>query len=102
MDKLMQSLIDAPLANPLRLNLVEVPGEPKKRVSRKRSLNMFDAPAPIVKNSREYKERCKAEKVTQLLDYYIASGHTAEQIHAYTKIDMGTIKRGMEMRGVAI
>ncbi len=100
MDKMMQSLIDAPLANALRLNVVEVEGQPKKRAVRKRTLNMLDAPAPILKNARDHKERQKWEKINHLLDHYCNGKYSVEQIEQYTKIDVETIKRGMELRGL--
>lgn len=99
MDKLMQSLVDAPLANALRLNLVEVEGAPKKRSPSKRTLQMFQAPAPIVKNGREYKERQAQAKVTALFDYYATTNVPFDRIAEHMKIDIAQVRESMSFRG---
>lgn len=98
MDDTIKSLVDAPLANALKLNIVEVEGKPKKRTPSKRTMSMFQAPAPIMKNAKDYKQREAERKTTELLDYYIGKGFSVEKIHEYTRIDIETIKRGMEIR----
>lgn len=99
MDKLMQSLVDAPLANALRLNIVEVEGQPKKRTARKPTINMFQAPAPIVKNGREYKERQAQAKVTALLDYYATTTVPFDRIAEHMRISIDQVRESMAFRG---
>lgn len=95
----MQSLVDAPLANALRLNLVEVEGQPKKRTTRKSTTNMFQAPAPIMKNGREYKERQAQAKITALLDYYATTTVPFDRIAEHMKIDIAQVRESVSFRG---
>lgn len=98
MDDFMKKLVDAPLADAMKINKVFVEGTPKKRSSPKRTINMFDTPSPVLKNARDYRERERGKKVAELLDYYCSRGFSAEKIHEYTKIDLETIQRGMDAR----
>ncbi|MFC0302753.1 hypothetical protein ACFSTI_25010 [Rhizorhabdus histidinilytica] len=99
MDKFMQSLVDAPLANPLRLNLVEVEGAPKKRSPSKRTLQMFQAPAPIVKNAREYKERQFNAKIKTMLDYYATTKVPFNRIAEHMNLSVEQVTESMSFRG---
>ena len=59
----MQSLVNAPLANALRLNLVEVEGAPKKRAPSVRTLQMYKTEPGIVKRAQEHREGKRWAKV---------------------------------------
>lgn len=99
MDKLMQSLVDAPLANALKLNVVELPdAPPKKRAPSVRTLQMYKTEPGIIARGKQHKEAQRWAKVKALLDYYVPQGKTAEEIHQLTGLDMLTIERGMEAR----
>lgn len=100
MDKIMKSLIDAPLANPLKLNLVEVEGAPKKaRAPSKRTLSMWQAPAPIIKNAREHKERQARAKIASLLDYYATTAVPFDRIAEHMNLTLEQVREYMANRG---
>lgn len=98
MDKFMQSLVDAPLANALRLNLVEVEAAPKKRAPSVRTLQMYKTDPGIIARGKAHKEEQSWQKVKALLDYYVPLGKPAEEISSLTGIDLLTVQRGMEAR----
>lgn len=99
MDDFMKKLVDAPLADAMKINKVFVEGAPKKRASPKRTINMFDTPSPVLKNARDYRERERDRKVADLLDYYAGTDKSVDWIVENTKIDLETVKRGLSARG---
>jgi hypothetical protein len=99
MDPKLQALIDAPLANPLRLN---IPGgkeslPPKPRAKKEPSLSPAEKRARGILTTKELAERKALEaqaKLTQLYDYYattdIPAERVAEHMGVYHQVQVGT------------
>lgn len=94
MDPKLQALIDAPLANALRLN---IPGgkealPPRPRGQREQSLS------PAERKARERKAADAAKKLDSLFDYYagtdIPPAKVAEHMGLYKIVETGEVVEG--------
>lgn len=74
MDAKMQALIDAPLANPGKLNLPEG----RRPIERGRKVPAPDGLTPAQVKERKAKEA--ADKLAKLLDYYATTDLPAEKV----------------------
>ncbi len=97
-DKEMQSLIDAPLANPNKINL------PKGRRSAPRAGNPeyegdFLPDKLTRKELRDRQENSHSAKIMAVLDYYAASKVSFEDIARYTNLTADQVARAMSNRG---
>jgi hypothetical protein len=94
---LLQSLIDAPLANATKINL---PGgkSPAPRPKKSDATDDIGGPKLTMKQVRERKDRAAAERLSKLFDYYATTDLTAEKIAEhlglYRNTQTGTDKDG--------
>ena len=98
MNREMQQLIDAPLANALGVNLPQ-----GRRPAYRGGKAVYEgefAPAPV--SRKELRERQVDEhsaKLTSVLDYYATTAVPFGRIAEHTKLDIGKVKEAMERRG---
>lgn len=103
MDPKLQALIDAPLANPLRLN---IPGgkenlPPRPRASKEQSLSPAERKARGILTAKEARERKAADdakRLGKLFDYYAGTDIPAATVAAHMGL-FKTVETGEVVEG---
>ena len=99
MNDMLRQLVDAPLADPLKINL------PLGRQPAPRQARPAYTPAPGDLTPREVKERrakAVSDKVRSVLDYYAGTQVPVERIAQHTGLTVEQARRAMRDRGRAV
>lgn len=101
MDKQMRTLVDAPLADPLKLNVI---GERRviKRGPRAKYYDGVDAPRITRKELDERRQEQFSKKLCAVLDYYAGSQVPIERVAEHTGLSIEDAAAAMERRGRTI
>ena len=101
MDKEMQALIDAPLADPLKLYLPKGT-RPAKLGPRYRTVDNIDAPKLTRKQIEERKVEAFSAKLCTILDYYAGTDIPIDRVAAHTGLTIEQATQAMTRRGRAL
>lgn len=98
MDRQMQALIDAPLANPLKINL-PAGRSPARRAAKPEYEGEFTPEKLTSKQIRERRQDQFSAKLSAVLDHYARTDVPFDRIEAHTKLSSQQVIAAMQARG---